>query len=195
MITHEIYRKAYVAHYDDGDYDKAIAGYKQIIELYPDSAEADFAKKKLPSAELEKKWKQGGRKQEKEVLVAEKKLPSVGVQLTTSHHIEGFKTVKTLGVVSAECASFMDVCPDTSPRDADMAEGGCEIIENVLSKTRIACLKKIHKSAAAIGANAVIAIKLSHGEFLRKKGSILYTTAYGTAVLARKTCLNGVSEI
>ena len=186
MLAHELYRKAYDAHYDDCDYDKAIEGYKQIIELYPDSAEADFAKKKLPSAELEKKWKEGGPKQEKEVLIVEKKPPAVGIQLTTSHYIEGFKIVKTLGVVSAECAAFMNASPDTSSRHTDMAEGGCETIEYLLSKTRIACLKKIHKSAATIGANAVIAIKLSHGEFLRKDGSILYTTAYGTAVLARR---------
>ena len=187
MLAHELYRKAYDAHYDDGDYDKAIEGYKQIIELYPDSAEADFAKKKLPSAELEKKWKRGGRKEEKELPSVERKPLSVGVQLTTSHYIEGFSVVKTLGVVSAECASFMMVSPDTSSNNADIAEGGCKIIEDLLNKTRIACLKKLHKSAATIGANAVMAIKLSHGELLRKNGSILYTTACGTAVLARKS--------
>lgn len=187
MLAHELYRKAYDAHYDDGDYDKAIEGYKQIIELYPDSAEADFAKKKLPSAELEKKRKAGGRKEEKEVLNVENKSPSAGVQLTTSHYIEGFKIDKTLGIVSAECASVMNVSPDTSSRNTDISEGGCKIIEDVLNKTRIACIKKLHGSATTIGANAVIAIKLSHGEFLRKSGPILYTTAYGTAVFARKS--------
>jgi len=112
-------------------------------ELYPDSVEADFAKKKLPNAELEKKWKAGGRKEEKEVLNVDKKQSPAGIQLTTSHYIEGFKIVKTLGVMSAECASVMNVSPDASSRNTDIAEGECKIIEDVLNKTRIACLNGV----------------------------------------------------
>jgi uncharacterized protein YbjQ (UPF0145 family) len=184
MAAHELYRKAYDAHYNDGDYDKAIEGYKRLIELYPESAEAGFAKKKLPIAQLEKNKRKGGQKKEKTANEDEKSSP-VKVKLTTANTLEGYKISKTLGVISGKSASEMNISSGSSEKDGGDKEGICKTAEELFRKTRIACLKKLQKNAVTIGANAVIAIRLSHNEIYGDK-SILSISAYGTAVFVDK---------
>ncbi|MEN8245930.1 MAG: heavy metal-binding domain-containing protein [Thermodesulfobacteriota bacterium] len=164
--------------------DKEIEGDKKLIEGCPDSVEAGFAKKKLPIAEFEMKKKESGQKEE-EIATEIEKPHRAGIQLTTANAFEGYKVAKTLGVVSGQSATVMDV------HSGAFAKNGGNT-EELLRKTRIACLKKLRKNAAAIGANAVIAIRLSRNETYGGK-SILSISAYGTAVLVDKNRMAYVS--
>lgn len=42
-----LYKRAYDAHYKESDYDKALLNYNLVIEHFPDSAEANYARTQL----------------------------------------------------------------------------------------------------------------------------------------------------
>jgi tetratricopeptide (TPR) repeat protein len=48
----QLYQEAYAAHYSERMYEKALDIYQQIIELYPDSTEAGYAKTQIKNIEL-----------------------------------------------------------------------------------------------------------------------------------------------
>lgn len=179
MAAHDLYKKAYDAHYEDNDHDRAVEGYKKVIELYPDSAEAGFARKKLPELKIKKNK---DRKTEN-IDIEVDKLTPVGVQLTTSNTMPGYKVAKTIGFVSAESASEIHLSSNVSSKNGDNAGKGGETIEYILRKTRMTCIKRLKKCAETIGANAVIDIKLSHNKYRVENDQILCTVVYGTAIL------------
>jgi uncharacterized protein YbjQ (UPF0145 family) len=115
---------------------------------------------------------------EKEIATEIEKSRLAGIKLTTKNSLEGYMVTQTLGVVSSKSEAMMDAHNGVFTKNS-------ENTEELIRKTRIACLKKLRKNAAAIGANAVIAIRLSRNETYGGK-SILYLSAYGTAVLVDK---------
>ena len=181
MAAHELYKRAYDAHYTNIDYHKAVEGYKRVIELYPESAEAEFARNKLPIAELKMKRKDNNRKRESTPIEVDKVIP-VEFQLTTSNTLHGYKVVKTIGMVSSECASEIAISPESTSKYEHDA-GGRVRIEHIIRRTRMDCMKKLKISAETLGANAVLNIKLSHSSYRMENEHILCTVAYGTAVL------------
>ncbi len=51
MTSAELYKQAYDSHYKAKDLDAAEAGYEQVLEEYPDSPEAGYAKSQLENIE------------------------------------------------------------------------------------------------------------------------------------------------
>lgn len=51
MTAQTLYQEAYTAHYKKKDYYNAILGYLRVIELYPDSNEARYARQQIPNLE------------------------------------------------------------------------------------------------------------------------------------------------
>lgn len=51
MTSKELYQQAYNKHYRDKDYAEALKDYHEVINLYPDSAEARYAKQQIPNVE------------------------------------------------------------------------------------------------------------------------------------------------
>lgn len=54
MSSSELYKQAYDLHYGDGDLEAAGAAYQQVIDAYPTSPEANYAKTQLQNIEKAK---------------------------------------------------------------------------------------------------------------------------------------------
>jgi uncharacterized protein YbjQ (UPF0145 family) len=114
--------------------------------------------------------KESGQKEE-EVATEVEKPRCAGIQLTTRKCLEGYKVTQTLGVVSDKSMAVIDVHSGAFTKNRGNSE-------EVLRKTKITRLKQLRKNAAVIGANAVIAIRLSRNEACGAK-SMLAVSAYG----------------
>lgn len=51
MTSQELYQQAYKKHYRDKAYAEALKDYQEVINLFPDSAEARYAKQQIPNIE------------------------------------------------------------------------------------------------------------------------------------------------
>ncbi len=104
------------------------------------------------------------------------------VILTTAHHLEGFRVVETLEIISAECVFGMNVFHDMFVGLTDVFGGRSETSQQVLRDARKTCLTELKREAALVNADAVIAIEMNYSEFSGKGKSMLFLVATGTAV-------------
>ena len=65
---------------------------------------------------------------------------------------------------------------------SDVFGGRSEAVQGTLRRARQTCLTELKKEAAAIGADAVIAVDLDYSEFSGGGKSMLFLVASGTAV-------------
>lgn len=106
--------------------------------------------------------------------------------VTTTPSLEGFKVVKTIDIVSAECVFGLNIFKDFFMNVSDFFGGRSGTAQDALRTARIKCLDEMKKEAARIGANAVIGVDLDYSEFSGKGNGMLFLVATGTAVLVEK---------
>ena len=101
--------------------------------------------------------------------------------LTTTNNIEGKRIATYYGIVSGETIIGANVFKDFFAGIRDIIGGRSGSYEEVLRKAKDTALKEMSDQAAAMGANAVIAIDLDY-ETVGSGGSMLMVTASGTAI-------------
>lgn len=92
------------------------------------------------------------------------------------------KIERRLGIVTAECAFGMNVFKDIFTIGRDLVGGRSSAIQSTLKDARNAALDDLKAEAAALGADAVIAVDLDYSEFSGGGKSMLFLVASGTAV-------------
>jgi uncharacterized protein YbjQ (UPF0145 family) len=171
-----LYREAYDAHYVEHDVSRAFAGYTALVEKYPDSREAGYARAQLQNLE-------GSRAELERLhsLEAANTLPSV--TLTTAPSLEGFRVVRTVEVITSECVLGMNAFRDLLASVTDILGGRSGTTQKVLREARQLCLAELKREAGELGANAVIAVALDYNELSGQGKSMLFLVASGTAVV------------
>ena len=99
--------------------------------------------------------------------------------LTTTNNIEGRRITAYYGIVSGETGA--NIFRDFFASIRDIVGGRSGSYEKVLREAKETALQEMSQQAAALGANAVIAIDLDY-ETVGGEGSMLMVTAAGTAV-------------
>lgn len=102
--------------------------------------------------------------------------------ITTSNSIEGRNILEYKGIVFGEVVSGMDFIKDIGASFRNFFGGRSAGYESELAEARENALLELQERAKALGANAVIAVKLDY-EVLGAAGNMLMVIASGTAVL------------
>jgi uncharacterized protein YbjQ (UPF0145 family) len=101
--------------------------------------------------------------------------------LATTSTIEGKTITQYCGIVAGEAILGANVFKDLFAGLRDIVGGRSGTYERELQKAREIALLELEEKAAALGANAVIAIDLDY-EVIGQGGSMLMVAASGTAV-------------
>jgi uncharacterized protein YbjQ (UPF0145 family) len=104
------------------------------------------------------------------------------MQLTTTPSIEGKRITKYCGVVAGEAILGANIFKDLFAGIRDIVGGRSAAYERELQQAREIALRELEERAAALGANAVVAIDLDY-EVIGQSGSMLMVSASGTAVV------------
>lgn len=102
--------------------------------------------------------------------------------VTTTSSLQGKQITRYLGIVSGETIIGANVFRDFFAGIRDIVGGRSGSYEEVLRQAKDTALKEMQQQAAAMGANAVIAVDLDY-ETVGSNGSMLMVTASGTAVV------------
>ncbi len=102
--------------------------------------------------------------------------------MTTSEIVAGREIVETLGVVTANSVRARNIGRDILAGLRSIAGGPIEAYRELLSESREEALARLSTEAQAMGADAVVALRLSTAEVMQGAAEIL---AYGTAVKLR----------
>lgn len=188
--SESLFKKAYDAHYKERNFEKASAGYNAVIEQFPDSPEASYARQQLEhlARSRDDLGKQRITWDYNQLIEPEVKAepPEPTVMLTTAPWLEGYQITETLEVVTAECVFGMNVLRDFFASVTDFVGGRSESTQTILRDARKVCLTELKREANRVGANAVIAVDLDYSEFTGQGKSMLFLVASGTAVKVEK---------
>jgi uncharacterized protein YbjQ (UPF0145 family) len=102
--------------------------------------------------------------------------------VTTTSSIEGKKVVKYLGIVTGEAIIGANIVKDFFAGVRDIVGGRSGAYEEGLREAKNIALSELQQNAAALGANAVLAVDLDY-ETMGGSGSMLMVSASGTAVI------------
>lgn len=102
--------------------------------------------------------------------------------VTTTSTLQGKQITRYLGIVSGETIIGANVFRDFFAGIRDIVGGRSGSYEEVLRQAKDTALNEMKQQAAAMGANAVIAVDLDY-ETVGGSGSMLMVTASGTAVV------------
>ncbi|OOV86373.1 hypothetical protein BTA35_0213875 [Oceanospirillum linum] len=103
--------------------------------------------------------------------------------MTTTPEVDGYRVVKNLGIIGAECAFGMNVFKDLFSSVSDIVGGRSGAIQSTLRDARTASLTDLKREAYQKGANAVIGVSLDYSEFSGGGKSMLFVAVTGTAVV------------
>jgi uncharacterized protein YbjQ (UPF0145 family) len=112
--------------------------------------------------------------------------PQLAIPITTAQTLEGFRVIKTIEVITAECVFGMNFLRDVLAEMSDFFGGRSRTTQNKLREARKICLRELRAEAESVGANAVIAVDLDYSEFSGQGKSMLFLVASGTAVIVDK---------
>jgi uncharacterized protein YbjQ (UPF0145 family) len=101
--------------------------------------------------------------------------------LTTTNNIEGATVTEYCGLVTGEAIIGANIFKDFFAAIRDVVGGRSGSYERALREAKDIALQEMQDAAAAMGANAVIAIDLDY-ETVGKDGGMLMVSASGTAV-------------
>lgn len=101
--------------------------------------------------------------------------------VTTTNNVEGKVITQYHGIVSGETIIGANIFRDFFASIRDIVGGRSGAYEDVLREAKDTAIKEMCQNAAALGANAVIAVDLDY-ETIGGSGSMLMVTATGTAV-------------
>jgi len=183
MTKEELYKLAYENHYSKKDFLLAEELYNKVADEYPDSKEAEYALQQLVNLENEKY------KPKRPIAEDDISLNKTNntIILTTTNSIDGYKVIKNLDIVAAECAFGMNIFKDLLTNLSDVFGGRSKTTQNTLKNARIKCLNDLKEEALSIGANAVLGVDFDYSEFSGGGKSMLFIVASGTAVIIEKT--------
>ncbi len=102
--------------------------------------------------------------------------------MTTSDAMPGREIAETLGLVSANAVRTRHVGRDILAGLKNLVGGEIGAYRDLLSESRGQALERLGAEAAALGADAVVAVRLSTSSVAQGASEIL---AYGTAVKLR----------
>ena len=102
--------------------------------------------------------------------------------VTTTPMLPGFTIAKALDVVSAECAFGMNLLKDFYAGVTDVIGGRSGVTQKVLRDARRQAMAELRAEAFALGADAVIGVRLDFNEFSGGGKSMVFVVATGTAV-------------
>lgn len=102
--------------------------------------------------------------------------------ITTTPNIEGKKVIEYKGIVFGEVINGVDFIKDFAAGLNNFFGGRAGSYEGELIDARENAIKEMQERAYALGANAVIGVKLDY-EVLGQGGNMLMVTASGTAVI------------
>ncbi len=101
--------------------------------------------------------------------------------VTTTHHVEGRKVIKYIGLVTGEAIIGANIFRDLFAGIRDIVGGRSGAYESALREAKDYALEELEERAAKMGANAVIGVDLDY-ETLGKDQGMLMVSASGTAV-------------
>jgi uncharacterized protein YbjQ (UPF0145 family) len=103
-----------------------------------------------------------------------------GVIVTTTDYIPGYRIKKVLGLVTGSVVKARNIGRDIMATLRNIAGG--EIVEytELLATSRDEAIKRMIEKAKALGANAVIGVRLTTANIMSGAAEVL---AYGTAVV------------
>ena len=101
--------------------------------------------------------------------------------VTTGPNVEGHPIVAYHGLVSGDAVMGANVFKDMFAGIRDIVGGRSAAYEKELRKAKETALQEMEEAAAALGANAVIAVDLDY-ETVGQNGSMLMVSVSGTAV-------------
>ncbi|ETA79986.1 heavy metal-binding domain-containing protein [Youngiibacter fragilis] len=101
--------------------------------------------------------------------------------VTTTTGVEGRRIISYKGIVFGEVVAGVNFVKDFAAGLSNIFGGRSGSYENELIEARITALRELEDRAAALGANAVVGVKIDY-ETLGQGGNMLMVTASGTAV-------------
>lgn len=101
--------------------------------------------------------------------------------ICTAPTIEGKRVTAYHGIVSGDAIMGANVFKDVFAGIRDIVGGRSAAYEKELKKAKVLALAEIEAEAAALGANAIIAVDLDY-ETVGQSGSMLMVSVSGTAV-------------
>lgn len=105
------------------------------------------------------------------------------LKISTTPFIPCTKILRSIDVITAECAFGMNAFKDIFASLTDVIGGRSEAVQNTLRDARTTCLRELRMEAVRIGANAIVGVSLDYSEFSGAGKSMLFLVASGTAVL------------
>ena len=101
----------------------------------------------------------------------------------TTPSIEGKKILKYHGIVSGEAILGANIFKDFFAGIRDIVGGRSAAYEKELRKAKEIAISEMSDAAAALGANAVIAVDLDYETIGGGSGNMLMVSASGTAII------------
>ncbi|WP_224962700.1 heavy metal-binding domain-containing protein [Geomonas subterranea] len=190
-----LYRSAYETHYKVKNFDEAAQAYRQLIELFPDSEEAGYARTQLENIEQFGAPKAVWEEYQHEEPEPKPQRPLYPVTLTTAPTLEGYRVIETVEIVTAECALGLGLISDLFTAVTDIVGGNSGSLQKALRHARQTCLEELKREAYEVGANAVIAVDLDYSEFSGQGKSMVFLVASGTAVKVEKMCASETATL
>ena len=102
--------------------------------------------------------------------------------ITTTNNIEGYTVKEYKGIVFGEVITGVNFLKDLGANLRDIFGGRSKGYEDELLKARSEAIEEIQSRAIALGANAIIGIKMDY-EMLGQTNSMMMVTCSGTAVV------------
>jgi uncharacterized protein YbjQ (UPF0145 family) len=132
---------------------------------------------KSKKAELDEREKRANQKAAEEAAMAER----VERIIVTTESAHDLPIDRRLDIVTAEVVIGLHVFKDIAAAFRDAFGGRSKVMQNGLRDARKAALEELRREAAALGADAVVAIDLDYSE-ISGPGKMLFLVASGTAV-------------
>lgn len=102
--------------------------------------------------------------------------------ITTTNKVEGQSIVEYKGIVFGEVVAGVNVLKDIAASFRNTFGGRSKSYEDELTQARQEVLFEMQERAQALGANAVVGVKVDY-EALGTNGNMLMVTCSGTAVV------------
>ena len=99
----------------------------------------------------------------------------------TTEAVAPFPVSERLGIVTGDCVLGMNLLKDLPIVLRDIVGGRSETTQNALKEARQAALQDMRREAVALGADAVVAVQITHQE-ISAGSTMLMVVATGTAV-------------
>lgn len=102
--------------------------------------------------------------------------------LMTTEASTALPITERLGIVGSQCALGMNVFKDMFVGGRDFWGGRSDTLQKQIEEGRVTALREMAQSAAALDADAVVAVAVSFSEFSGGGSRMLFIAATGTAV-------------